>query len=325
MAETVTILGVGDIMLGSTYPDSRDLPPNDGKDSLTAVAPILRTGDITFGNLEGPLTEGGVTGKAGKNSYVFRCPPRYGNYLKDAGFDVLSVANNHANDFGERGRHSTIRTLEALGIKHAGATKADVAYLTVRGKRIAFLAFAHNPVSLNVNNIAPAQSAVRETAKSADIVVVSFHGGAEGTAHQHVPQGTETYFGEPRGDLRRFTHAVIDAGADLVLGHGPHVVRGMEMYKGRLIAYSLGNFATYGKFGLYGPTALSLILRVQLATGGTDRGKFLGGQVHAVFQEGKGIPKPDDTKQVIGVIRLLSAKDFGTSAARVSPDGAIGA
>ncbi|MGC4043931.1 MAG: CapA family protein [Armatimonas sp.] len=323
MAETVTILGVGDIMLGSTYPDSRDMPPGDGKNLLTAVAPILRTGDVTFGNLEGPLTEGGVTGKSGKNSYAFRCPPRYGKYLKDAGFDVFSVANNHANDFGQRGRNSTIRTLEALGIKHAGATKTDVAYLNVRGKRIAFVAFAHNPVSLNVNNIAPAQAAVRQAAKSADIVVVSFHGGAEGAAYQNVPHGTESYFGEARGDLRRFTHAVIDAGADLVLGHGPHVVRGMEMYKGRLIAYSLGNFATYGKFSLRGPTALSLILQVQLATDGADRGKFLGGQIYPVLQIGKGIPKPDGKKQVIKVIRSLSAKDFGKSAAQVSPDGTI--
>lgn len=323
MTDAVTILGVGDIMLGSTYPDTRDMPPNDGRNLLTAVAPTLRTGDITFGNLEGPLTEGGVTGKSGANSFAFRCPPRYGKYLKDAGFDVFSVANNHANDFGERGRNSTLRTLESLGIAHAGATKTDVARLTVHGTRVTFVAFAHNQVSLNVNNIAPAQAAVREAARSSDIVVVSFHGGAEGSAHQNVPNGTETYFGEARGDLRRFTHAVVDAGAHLVLGHGPHVVRGMEMYKGRLIAYSLGNFATYGKFGLRGPTALSLILEVQLSPAGPDAGRFLGGRVHPVVQIGKGVPRPDDKRQVIGVIRSLSATDFGKSAARVAKDGII--
>jgi poly-gamma-glutamate capsule biosynthesis protein CapA/YwtB (metallophosphatase superfamily) len=324
MVEAVTIQGVGDVMLGSTYPDSRDMPPDDGRGLLSAVAPTLREGDITFGNLEGPLTEGGVTGKSGPNSYAFRTPPRYGKYLKDAGFDVFSVANNHANDFGERGRNSTVRTLESLGIAHAGATKTDVARLTVRGTRVAFVAFAHNRVSLNVNEIGPAQAAVRAAAKSADLVVVSFHGGAEGSAHQNVPRGPETYFGEARGDLRRFTHAVVDAGAHLVLGHGPHVVRGMEVYQGRLIAYSLGNFATYGKFGLRGPTALSLILRVQLAPSGPNRGQFLGGYVYPVVQVGKGVPRPDPKKQVVGVIRSLSARDFGKAAAKLAPDGTIG-
>jgi poly-gamma-glutamate capsule biosynthesis protein CapA/YwtB (metallophosphatase superfamily) len=311
-------------MLGSTYPDTRDMPPNDGRDILKAVAPILRQGDITFGNLEGPLTEGGVTGKSGPNSYAFRTPPRYGRYLKEAGFDVLSMANNHANDFGERGRNSTRKTLESLHIAHAGADRNDVARLTVKGTSVAFLAFAHNQVSLNVNNIAAAKAAVAQAARTADIVVVSFHGGAEGSGHQHVPRGGETFYGEARGDLRRFSHAVIDSGAHLVLGHGPHIVRGMEMYRGRLIAYSLGNFATYGKFGLRGPTALSLILEARLTTRGAGQpGRFLRGNVTPVIQVGKGIPKRDPEKRVIGVIRSLSQADFGKNAAPVGKDGAI--
>jgi poly-gamma-glutamate capsule biosynthesis protein CapA/YwtB (metallophosphatase superfamily) len=322
--EAISILAVGDIMLGSTYPDSRDMPPNDGRDILKEVVPILRKGDITFGNLEGPLTEGGVTGKSGPNSYAFRTPPRYGRYLKDAGFDVFSVANNHANDFGERGRNSTVRTLKSLGIAHAGANRSDVAHLTVKGTIVAFVAFAHNQVSLNVNNVATAKEAVAKAARTADIVVVSFHGGAEGSGHQHVPRGGETYFGEARGDLRRFSHAVIDSGAHLVIGHGPHVVRGMERYKGCLIAYSLGNFATYGKFGLRGPTALSLILEVRLTTKGTGQaGRFQRGRVTPVIQVGKGIPKLDTEKRVISVIRSLSQADFGKNAATVGKDGAI--
>lgn len=324
MAETITVMGVGDIMLGATYPDSRDMPPNDGKDLLTQVAPILRTADLTFGNLEGPLTEGGVTGKSGPNSFAFRTPPRYGKYLKDAGFDVVSMANNHANDFGERGRNSTRRTLEALGIAHAGAGQDDVAHLTVGGMSVAVLAFAHNRVSRNVNDVAGAKAAVAKAAQTADIVIVSFHGGAEGSGHQHVPRGTETYFGESRGDLRKFTHAVVDAGADLVFGHGPHVVRGMELYRKRLIAYSLGNFATYGKFGLRGPTALSLVLEVKLATKGAGEvGAFLGGKVHPVVQVGKGIPKLDAKGEVITVLRNLSRADFGKNAAPIAANGTI--
>ncbi len=324
MADSITVMGVGDIMMGSTYPDSRDMPPDDGKKLLTQVAPILRTADVTFGNLEGPLTDGGVTGKSGPNSFAFRTPPRYGKYLKEAGFDVVSMANNHASDFGERGRNSTRKTLETLGIAHAGASQDDVARLTVGGRTVAILAFAHNRVSRNVNDTASAKTAVAKVARTADIVIVSFHGGAEGSAHQHVPRGTETYFGEARGDLRRFTHAVVDAGAHLVMGHGPHVVRGMELYRNRLIAYSLGNFATYGKFGLRGPTALSLILEVRLAvTGSGDVGAFLGGTVHPVMQVGKGIPQPDPKGEVITVLRSLSRADFGKNAAPIALDGTI--
>ena len=100
-------------------------------------------------------------------------------------------------------------------------------------------------------------------------MIVGFHGGAEGATHQHVLEGDETFLGEDRGDLRRFTHAAIDAGADLVLGSGPHVVRAMEIYKGKLIAYSLGNFATYGPFNLNAENGLTLVLEAHLAPDGT--------------------------------------------------------
>ncbi|MES2464097.1 MAG: CapA family protein, partial [Armatimonadota bacterium] len=148
---------------------------------------------------------------------------------------------------------------------------------------------------------------------------------AEGASHQNVPRGTETFFGEARGNLRLFSHAVIDAGASLVLGHGPHVVRGMEMYKGCLIAYSLGNFATYGKFGLRGPTALSLILEVNLTPKGSNAGRFLGGTIYPVVQVGKGVPKLDEKRKAISVVRSLSQSDFGRNAARISPAGVISA
>ena len=150
--------------------------------------------------------------------------------------------------------------------------------------------------------------------------MVSFHGGGEGAGYQHVGRGTEEFLGESRGDLRRFSHAVVDAGADLVLGHGPHVVRGMEVYRGRLIAYSLGNFATYGKFGLRGPTALSLILEARIAPGD---GSFQGGRIHAARQRKPGGPHLDPERRVVPVLRRLSTSDFGKTAARITPDGVI--
>ena len=324
--EPLTIAAVGDIMLGSPFPNETRMPPNDGADLLEEVTPILEKADITFGNLEGPLADGGISEKCGTgraNCFAFRSPTRYGKYLKEAGFDVMSLANNHAGDFGDSGRESTRKTLDGLGIKHAGSDKGhfSTTFLEAKGKTIAFIGFAHNNIVPNVNDLAFARQLVQAAGKKADIVVVSFHGGAEGTDSYHVPNKTEMFFGEARGNLPLFARAVIDAGADLVLGHGPHVLRGMEIYKDRLVAYSLGNFATYGWFKLVGGTAESLVLEIQLDA----EGKFLNGKIHPVVQEGRGIPKLDKSKSAISTIRNLSNQDFGANAPKITENGAISA
>ncbi|HEX8143907.1 MAG TPA: CapA family protein [Pyrinomonadaceae bacterium] len=318
---TITVAAVGDIMMGSTYPEASGLPADDGAQMLAEVTPVLSAADIAFGNLEGPMLEGGTTKKCSPTStrcFAFRVPTRYGKHLKDAGFDVLSLANNHAYDFGPEGRESSMRVLDSLGIKHSGKV-GDIASLSVKGRKVALIAFATYPTSYNLLDIENARRLVAGLASKNDIVIVSFHGGAEGPTNQHVPAGPEIYLGEARGDLRRFTHAMIDAGADLLIGHGPHVVRGMEVYRNRLIAYSLGNFATYGKFQLAGPTSLSLILEAQLAPDGA----FLGGKIHPATQTKPGGPRLDSYRTVVPVIRQLSLDDFGTSAVRVSDDGTI--
>jgi poly-gamma-glutamate capsule biosynthesis protein CapA/YwtB (metallophosphatase superfamily) len=321
--DEITLAAVGDVMLGSTFPDESLLPPNDGANLLDEVKPILSAADITFGNLEGPMIDGGVSAKCppGRaNCYAFRVPTRYGRYLKEAGFDVMSLANNHAMDFGAEGRASSARTLDALGIAHSGAV-GDIARLTVKGKRIALIAFATYPTSYNLNDLESAKKLVADLTAANDIVIVSFHGGAEGASRQHVPYGAEAFFGENRGDLRRFSRAMIDVGADLVIGHGPHVVRGMEVYRNRLIAYSLGNFATYGRFSLTGPLGLSLILQVRL----TMDGAFAGGKIYAVKQEKPGGPRLDPTGAIIPLVRQLSIEDFGASSVKIGDDGELSA
>src|SRR5215213_8360718 len=260
-ADSISIAAVGDTMLGSTS-QGRGLPVSDGAQMISGLTPIISAADIAFANLEGAMIDGGTQTKCGPNSkfcYTFGMPTRYGKHLKDAGFDIVSLANNHSSDFGAEGRASTRKAIASLGIIHAGADTQDIPVMNVKGRRIAFVAFATNPVSLNLIDVENSRRVVADVARRADIVVVSFHGGAEGSSAQHVPYGSETYLGGARGDLRKFTRAVVDAGADLVLGHGPHVVRGMEVYKDRLIVYSLGNFAFY-RFPFAGPTALSLIL-----------------------------------------------------------------
>ncbi len=322
--EPITIAAGGDMMMGSPVPNAGRMPPNDGKDLLKPVTPIFQAADIAFGNLEGPLIDDGISPKCGRgraNCYAFRMPTRYANYLKEAGFDIMSIANNHANDFGEEGRSTTRETLDKLGIKHAGGDSGrySTAYLDVKGKKVAFIAFATNNVSLNVNNIAEAKNAVIQADKQADIVVVSFHGGAEGTSAVRVPFKTEIFFGEARGNLPLFSKAVIDAGADYVIGHGPHVLRGMEIYKDRLIAYSLGNFATYGQFRLAGETAETLVLEVEIDA----EGKFMNGRIHPFVLQDRGIIVEDKSNSAINTIRRLSQMDFPDSAPTISDDGSI--
>ena len=210
-------------------------------------------GDVVLGNLEGTLATGGASkcGAGSSNCFAFRTPPSYARWLKGAGFTVMNLANNHAYDFGPSAQRETVAALTRVGLLNTGRPGTQ-ATQTVGGQRVALLGFAPYKWADSLTDIARAKRRVREAAAHAEIVVVTFHGGAEGSDQTHVPSGTETFLGENRGDLRRFTHAVVDAGADLVVGSGPHVLRGMEVYRGRLIAYSMGNFGGYKVFGLGG-------------------------------------------------------------------------
>ncbi len=322
--ESIKISAVGDMMIGSPFPTADRMPPNDGADILTEVTPILSASDIAFGNLEGSLLDYGVSKKCRPKSkvcYAFRMPTRFGKYFKKAGFDVLSLANNHSGDFGEIGRATTRRTLDGLGVKHIGSDKGrySTTYLDVKGKRVAFIGFATNSISLNVNNLTEARNAVLRADRNADIIVVSFHAGAEGAKAQNVPRKTEIFYGEQRGNLRLFARTVIGAGADLVLGHGPHVLRGMEIYNDRLIAYSLGNFATYGWFKLIGLPGLTMILDVEI----DDEGKFIKGKIHSGRQKDWGVPTMDKSGTAIRKVRGLSIADFGVNAPTILGDGTI--
>lgn len=314
------IRAVGDVMLGTDFPSRHYLPPDSGPEPLFAVRDLLKDADLTFINLEAPLVDGGTTTKCSSDStscYAFRIPTRYAHYLAEAGIDLVSIANNHARDFGEAGRQSTIRILDSLGMYWSGPA-GTYASLEQNGLQIAFIAYHTADHSNHVNDEAEAAVFIRELADEHDIVIVSFHGGAEGGA-VNVPRDREFFLGENRGDLRFFAHTVIDAGADLVIGHGPHVPRGIEIYKGRLIAYSLGNFATYGRFGLRYPRNMAPILEVELA----EDGRFVTGRIIAAHQVGGGVPEPDPEGGAIDLMRRLSLEDFPESEGLIDEDGTI--
>ncbi len=316
----LTIASVGDMMIGTDYPENH-LPDDDGVGFLTAVTPWLSSTDIAFGNLEGVLVDGGEPGKKCSNPsacYLFRSPTRYAGYFRDAGFDVLSLANNHARDFGEEGRTTSMAAIAAAGMLHTGR-EGDFASFERNGIRVAVLAYAVTKNSNMLLDYDLAEATVSSFAATHDVVIVSFHGGAEGQDATHIPFGEEEYFGEPRGDVVRFSRMVIDSGADLVIGHGPHVVRGMERYKDRLIAYSLGNFATYYGISVAGTKGIAPILFTTL----DGNGRFLGGEIVSTIQLRPAGPSIDERQRALHMIRDLSAQDFGQSGLSFQADGKI--
>lgn len=319
--DTITVIGVGDIMMGTNYPEDR-LPPDDGAFLMRDVAPILRNADVTFGNLEGTLLDEGGTPKKCNNPklcYAFRSPVRYVRNLTAAGFDMMSLANNHAGDMGDAGRDTTMATLINAGILHAGQVSMKTTILVKDSVRYGLAAFAPNTNTVQITDLEGARAIVRELDTLVDIVIVSFHGGAEGAKYQHVPREHEMYYGEDRGDVYEFSHALIDVGADIVFGHGPHVTRGVEVYNKRFIAYSLGNFCTYKGINIAGINGLAPIIKVF-----TDRkGEFLKGEITPTIQSHTTGVQVDPAKSVIRIIQELSEKDFPESEVRIDDNGLI--
>ncbi len=325
-AEPLRIAAVGDIMMGTTYP-REDLPPEDGKGIFDGVEPLLKGHDIVFGNLEGPLIDGGKArkckpGKSGKNlCFEFRMPTRYAGYLRDAGFNVANITNNHLFDFGEEGVNSTLKALGLVSVKPVGGEQ--VARFAVKGGMVAVVGFsfcAVPPYGYSILDIEGAKAVVASLKKEKNLVIVSFHGGAEGKQALRLPEEAEYFAGEARGDVARFSRSVIEAGADLVLGHGPHVPRALEIYRGKLIAYSLGNFCTYGTFNIRGPNGLSFILQASLDP---ETGDFLSGKIVPLRLENRGIPVLDEGKESVRLIRELTEKDGRSTSVLIADDGEV--
>ncbi len=320
-SDSISIIGVGDIMLGTAYPSPKYLPPaNDCSPLLSKVSHILQDADVTFGNLEGCFLNSGPTTKNCKDTlkcYAFRMPDKYVHCLADAGFTVMSLANNHSGDFGMDGRNNTMRLLDSVGIEYGGLEIKPIAEFEKDSVKYGFVAFAPIRATLDMLNLKMAAEKVKELKARNDIVIVSFHGGAEGREHEHVTRETEEFYGEDRGNVYEFAHLMIDAGADVIFGHGPHVTRGIEVYKDRFIAYSLGNFSTYARFNLSGPNGMAPIIKVFT----NKNGKFLSGQIFSVRQIGEGGTQLDPNNRVIKRMQELNKQDFPESRLQILDNG----
>ncbi len=160
---------------------------------------------------------------------------------------------------------------------------------------------------------------VAEANTKADIVVISVHAGAEGSDAIHTRNETEFFFGENRGNMVEFANAMVDEGADLILGHGPHVPRALELYRGRLVAYSLGNFMGYRTLSTDGTLGYSLILDAQLS----NQGEFVTGRVIPVQLDAQGVPYVDDQFKSVSFIRSLIESDFPVTPLLIDESGQI--
>jgi hypothetical protein len=338
----VRLAFVGDINLGTTtLPDG--VPPDSGHALLQHARPHL-TGDLVVGNFEGvladtgtsvkclvPLTTGEkrrrakgdtVSVRARSNCYAFRTPTMLAPRLVDAGFTHMNLANNHANDLGAAGRQSTETTLRDLGVRLYGPVGQISVDSIRRGDSlttVALVGFTTYPYAYDLLDIERSAAVVDSIRPSVDLLLVTFHGGTEGVKALHTGEAAESLGREPRGDLRRWARAVIDAGADAVIGHGPHVLRGIEFYRDRLIAYSLGNFATYRGFNLSGPLGITAVLQLEFSAGRTLRTARLI-PMRQLPREG---PFPDPDNTAIHLVRRLSLEDFGSTAAVINDRGEI--
>ena len=316
----ITVAAAGDIMLGTDFPENR-LAADDGRSLLADVTSVFSSADIAFGNLEGVLLDGGEPVKTCKDPsacYLFRSPTRYADHLAKAGITVVSLANNHARDFGEAGRTASMAALDSVGVRHSGRI-GDIATWPngkIKAALIAFSPFTNSYPMLDLN---VARNEIANLHETYDIVIVSFHGGAEGVDAAHIPFTSETYYGENRGNVVEFSHAMIDAGADLVIGHGPHVPRAIEIYNNRLIAYSLGNFATYFGISISAEKGLAPLLVATL----DGNGQFISGEFVSAIQKRPFGPRLDESDRAYERIWELTEQDFAGGGIRFQNGGSF--
>lgn len=313
-----TIIGTYDIMPGTNYPSEKYLPADNGRNLISEeVTEILKSADVTFGNLEGAVLNEGDSPKTKK--YLFRIPEDLTWILTHNGYDVMSLANNHAGDFVDLGRKNTMKTLDKLGIEYAGLTECPQTSFVKDGVKYGFAAFAPFRGCKNNHLKSEMTGIINNLAKENDIVIVSYHVGAEGAKATHVTRETDYFMGEDRGNVYQIARDAIDAGADIVFMHGPHVVRAVDLYKGRFIAYSLGNFCTWGRFNLNGPNGIAPIVKVEV----NKEGEFQSGNIFSAHQNYAHGPWLDAQNRAVKEISRLTEEDIPEAELIIHENGRI--
>lgn len=267
-ADVITLAAVGDIMLARSIGRALQRDPHDSP--FAGVIDVLRSADITVGNLECAIGTGGTRAR---KRFTFLAPPASAASLADAGFDLVTLANNHSLDYGASALASTLQWLDEAGVRHVGAgmnraVAHQPSFIDVKGLRLAFLGVVNTGAEGRYRRSTWEATADRAgvawgvpadvkadvlAAKShADRVIVMMHAGTEGSRKVNAVQ-------------RSLAQAAIDAGASLVIGAHPHVLQPVERHGNGVIAWSLGNFVFDGFRGAANQTG---ILQVTLSRDG---------------------------------------------------------
>ncbi|MHC1737722.1 MAG: CapA family protein [Ignavibacteriaceae bacterium] len=320
----IRIKAVGDVMPGSITP-KRVVPPDSGRVFVDSLNRFFSSADIVMGNLEGSFIEPGMTAnkcsdtsRALGRCYEFGIPSYISKSLRDIGFNLLSNDNNHYKDYSTAGVRNTEKVVSNLGINYLGVKGATV--FNIKNRNVVVLPFSTNKESNYLPDIENAKETVKAYRDSNYIVIVTFHGGKEGKGAQNIKDEEEIFLGENRGNIYQFARGVIDSGASLVIGHGPHVLRAMDIYKGKLIAYSLGNFLTYGNVNIQGVSGVSVLLDVTIDE---FMGDFLSGSIIPFRQKSPGIPYYDNSGEGIKLIQKLTQQDLPNSGLIISDTGEL--
>jgi len=283
---------------------------------IEPLVPLVGDADIALFNVEGAIGDGDSPRKCRPGStscYAFRQPPHAAaayRGLHTTGWVLGNLANNHAMDSGDEGFAKTQELLMDAGVLVTGVDSLPALIPLWKGT-VAVLGFSTAQAGPDPRDLDAVRRYVRNADAQARWVVVTMHMGAEGATAQRTRDTTEIFLGENRGNVVAFARAAVDAGADLVVGHGPHVLRAMEWYHGAFVAYSLGNLLTYGPFNMGEPRNRGAILCATLAENGVEHVTL-----RSTVQSRPGTVQADASARAVFLVDSLSGLDFPETGVR---------
>jgi hypothetical protein len=279
--------------------------PQINRNAFTEFMPLLTKADLVLGNLEGPITDANTPRKpyVPGRSYSFHYPVETAQVLKKANFHILSIANNHAQDYGPTGFADTQRHLNAAGIEHTGL-KGSYVIRPVKGIKIGVIALAHYPMYNNVLEIEATAKLVAEVRAKSDLVILFYQLGGEGDAFAMITNEDEVFLGEQRGNARKFAAAMIKSGAGALIAHGPHLVRAAECINGVPVLHSIGNFVGAGGLSAQNLANVSTFPEMMFDASG----KFKSVRIVPVTFTPERLPKIDPSGRSIHLINWLNTQ-----------------